>query len=66
MNKVKQLTWVCLSDKLERTYLKTCCKLSNNIFCLFFTESFFKKLFSISNTTFCNILLCKTHFIELI
>ena len=41
--KVKQLAWVCLSDKFKRTNLKACCKLSNNILRFFFAKCFFKQ-----------------------
>ena len=36
--KVKQLTWICLSDKFKRTNLQARCKFSNNIPCLVFSN----------------------------
>ena len=62
--KVKQLARICLSDKFERTNLKACRKFADNIFGFVLSKCFFEELFSICNTAFCNVLLCKTYFVE--
>ena len=51
---------------IEIDYSDGSSKLSDNLVCLLCTKCFFKKILSILNTTFCNILLCQADFIKFV
>ena len=66
LNEVQHLLRLRLPDKFERTNLKRCSKLIDNLMSLICPECSLKKLLRISDTTLSYVLLSQADLIELI
>ena len=64
LNEVQQLAWICLAHKLERTHLKGCCQLGDNLLCLVRAKRLVEQFLRITDTALRNILLSQTDLIE--